>query len=337
MIKMENKQTYEYQSVFTKDIKNLLYEKKQFLREETLRRYNENLKIFDLWCIENNIKTAELTKELVTKWMTKRDTENSLTRQLRCSITRELARNMIKNKKNAYIIPKNYYKGVNEHIPYIFTDLEIIKILNYLDSIKNDPQYQYRKETYSLIFKLLIYTGARKSEILNLKVKNINFDKKIISIIDGKEYVDRNIPMSDELFQDLFNYYNLLLLYGNDESFFFSNIDIYKGIRKKVSKGSLKDIFRKALIECNIEYMGISKGPRIHDLRFTFVVKSIKKLIDEKKDLNVYLPILVKYLGHSDLGDTLYYFKPKYCIFDEKNYKNNNLIPKLKRSEFYDE
>ncbi len=332
-----NKLKYEYKSVFKEELINLLNEKAQFLSSNTLNRYNEVLKLFDLWCIENKITTASLTQELTEKWMQKRNTENSLTRSHRCSITRELARNMLKNGKDAYIIPLKYYKGINEHKPYIFTDKEIIDLITYFNNIKENPRYCYRKETYSLIFKLLIFTGARKSEILNLKVKNIDYDKGIMSIIQGKEFVDRDIPLTDELTKELYNYYELLLHYGNDNSYFFSNIDIYKGERNRVSVNSLRNIFITALKDCNIEYKGISEGPRIHDFRFTFVVKSIQKLIKNGKDLKIYLPILSKYLGHYCLDETLYYFRPINTIFEEKNYINNNLIPKLERSDFYDE
>ena len=334
---MRNRQKYEYKSVFKDDIKNLLYEKEQFLCESTLNTYKVILKSFDLWCIENNVINNILSEELISKWMIQKNTENSLTRQGRCTITRELARNMLKNKKSAYVIPKKLYRGINEHIPYIYTDKEITKLIAYFDNLKNGTRYLYKRETYSLIFKLLIYTGARISDILNLKVHNIDFDKKIISIIQGKEYIDRDIPITDDLTEKLKEYYNLLLTYGNDNSYFFSIIDVNNGIRNQVSKSRLERMFHNALKACDIEYLGISKGPRIHDFRYTFVVKNIKRLVEEGKDLNVYLPILSKYLGHSNLGDTLYYFRPINCIFDEKKYKNNNLIAKLDRNTFYEE
>ena len=331
------KQEYKYNSVFKEDIENLLFDKSQYLKNSTIDRYNEFLKLFDLWCIKNNVDKADLTKSLVEKWMQKRDTENSVTRAHRASITRALAKNMEKDGKYAYIIPQKFYKGVNEHIPYIFNDEEIKNLIHYFENIKEDPQFCYRKETYCLIFKLLIFTGARKSEILNLKVEDINFEKGIISIIQGKEYIDRDIPITNDLLDELKKYNDLLRTYGNNNSYFFSNIDIYNKQRNKVSKASLRDIFLKALKSCNIEYKGISKGPRIHDFRFTFTTKCIEKLIKNGKDLNVYLPILAKYLGHYSFTETLYYFKPINSLFEEINYKNNALIPKLDRSSFYDE
>lgn len=334
---MKTNYTYEYKSIFKEDIENLLYEKRQFMSDGTMKGYIKNSKLFDLWCINANVQNAILNKDLVDKWMMKRDSENGLTRSARCSFTRALARNMIKNKKEAYIIPPKYYKSVNEHIPYIFKDEEVNNIIYYFENIKNTRLYPYKKETYSLMLKLLIFTGTRKSEILNLRIKNVDFNNKTISIIEGKEYIDRTIPLDDELMKELLKYHDLLQQYGNDDSYFFSNINILKGNRNRVNYCGLNRFFHQALNKYNIEYKGLYEGPRIHDFRYTFVVKSISKLIKEGKDLNVFLPILSKYVGHSNLDDTLYYFRPVYTIFNEKNYKSNDLIPKLDKDNFYDE
>lgn len=334
---IKTKIQYEYKSVFKEDIEKLLYEKKQFLREGTIKGYIKNSRIFDSWCIKNNIKQVILDKNLVDLWMIKRECENGLTRSDRCSFTRQLARNMIKNEKEAYVIPQKYYKSKNEHIPYIFKDSEVINILEYFSNIKNRKLYPYQKETYYLMLKLLIYTGARKNEIINLKINDINFENNTISIIEGKEYIDRVIPLDEEIMKELLEYYNLLHNYGDENSYFFSNINSFYGIRDKVQYTGLNRFFRMSLKASNIEYKGLYEGPRIHDFRYTFVVKSIEKLVKEEKDLNVYLPILSKYLGHSNLGDTLYYFRPVNTIFDEKNYKYNNLIPKLNKELFYEE
>ena len=101
-VKIVKKQEYKYNSVFKEDIENLLYDKSQYLKNSTIDKYNEILKLFDIWCIKNNINKADLTKSLVEKWMEKRDTENSVTRAHRASITRSLAKNMEKNGKYMY-------------------------------------------------------------------------------------------------------------------------------------------------------------------------------------------------------------------------------------------
>ena len=237
--------------------------------------------------------------------------------------------------KKAYIIPKKYYRNNKRHVPYIFSDKEIVNFINYLSTIKNWHGFNYRKETFSLIFQLLIFTGARKSEILNIRISDVDFKNDIIYINHGKNDIQRKIPISKELSIKL-NKYRDLMPYQTEEDYFFSNMYSKNNKRNKVSETSLFEIFRDALKEIGITYKNIHEGPRIHDFRFTFIVKSIQNLIKENKDLNVYLPILSKYVGHTTFNDTLYYFKPKEVIFSKDNYQRNSLIPTLDE-EFYDE
>ncbi len=325
---------YVYSSVFKEDIKNLILEKEQFLSQNTIERYHEILKLFDLWCIENNITYNDLNEKITSDWLILRETECKQTRAHRCSIIRELAKSMLNRGKKAYIVPKEYYKSVNDHIVYIFSKDELSKFLKACNDIKTDSQYPFRHETYLLIFELLISTGARKSEILNLKVSDVDLENSLIRINYGKEYIDRIIPLTNDLSSALQKYKNNLLKYGNENSYFFSNVDIYKGNRNMVCKSSLGIIFRKCLKQASIEYKGIKEGPRIHDFRFTFITMTIEKFISENKDLNVYIPILSKFVGHSSLVDTLYYFRPKYETFERISNANNTIIPNILEVNF---
>ena len=74
----------------------------------------------------------------------------------------------------------------------------------------------------------------------------------------------------------------------------------------KTSKNSIIKYFRKVLILSNIKIT--DKGPRLHDLRHTFVVHNIDKAIKEGKDINTILPILMVQLGHKNINSLAYYF-----------------------------
>ncbi len=61
---------------------------------------------------------------------------------------------------------------------------------------------------------------------------------------------------------------------------------------------------------------------------------TIEKFISENKDLNVYIPILSKFVGHSSLVDTLYYFRLKYETFERISNANNTIIPNILEVNF---
>ena len=327
-----NKVNYDYKSIFKDDIEKLLKDKEIILSPITLFGYSSILKSFDEWCLKNCITNDILTFEIINNWLL----DGCETKSHKVSAIRELAKSMNKYGKKAYIIPKKYFRNNKRHIPYIFSDKEIVDFIKYLSTIRNWQGFNYRKETFSLIFQLLIFTGARKSEILNIRISDIDFENNLIYINHGKNDIQREIPISKELSIEL-NKYKNLMPYQTEEDYFFSNMHSKSNRRNKVSENSLFEIFRNALKEIGIPYKNIHEGPRIHDFRFTFIVKSIQNLVKENKDLNVYLPILSKYVGHTTFEDTLYYFKPKEVIFSKDNYQKNSLIPTLSEEEFYDE
>lgn len=327
-----NKVNYDYKSIFKDDIEKLLKDKEIILSPITLFGYSSILKSFDEWCLKNCITNDILTFEIINNWLL----DGCETKSHKVSAIRELAKSMNKYGKKAYIIPKKYFRNNKRHIPYIFSDKEIVDFIKYLSTIRNWQGFNYRKETFSLIFQLLVFTGARKSEILNIRISDVDFKNDLIYINHGKNDIQREIPISKELSIEL-NKYKNLMPYQTEEDYFFSNMHSKSNRRNKVSENSLFEIFRNALKEIGIPYKNIHEGPRIHDFRFTFIVKSIQNLVKENKDLNVYLPILSKYVGHTTFEDTLYYFKPKEVIFSKDNYQKNSLIPTLSEEEFYDE
>ena len=327
-----SKINYEYKSIFKDDIINFFKIKEAILSSTTLSEYSSVLKSFDLWCLNNNIKNNLLTFEIINDWIM----DGCETKSHKVSVIRELAKNMNNYTTGNYIIPKKFYKNNINHIPYIFSDSEIVKFINYLSTIEKCRGFNYRKETFTLIFELLIFTGARKSEILDLKISDIDFEDNLIFINHGKNDIQRELPIDNSLSKKL-KEYNDLIPYKDENDYFFCNIHRNAQVRKRVSNSCLSKIFRNGLDNINVAYKNKHEGPRIHDFRYTFIVKSIQKLVNENKNLNVYLPILSKYVGHTTFKDTLYYFKPKEVIFSKDNYKRNTLVPNLLEEEFYEE
>ena len=67
-----------------------------------------------------------------------------------------------------------------EHLPTIFSKWEIVKILNSCSNLK-----------HKLILSLLYSAGLRLSEVIHLKVKDIDLLRKTISVREGKGGKDR--------------------------------------------------------------------------------------------------------------------------------------------------
>ncbi len=63
-----------------------------------------------------------------------------------------------------------------------------------------------RQMTAKLMLDLCYGCGLRRSEATNLKIKDVDFDKKILHVKQGKNYKDRLIPMSKQVAENIQTY-----------------------------------------------------------------------------------------------------------------------------------
>lgn len=60
--------------------------------------------------------------------------------------------------------------------------------------------------TLQLVLDLCYGLGLRRSEAVNLKLKDIDFDQRIITVKQGKNLKDRFVPMSKQIYENLQTY-----------------------------------------------------------------------------------------------------------------------------------
>ena len=97
-----------------------------------------------------------------------------------------------------------------------FTQQEIKELQANIPNTYKPFTFKKREQKHAqlkLIFALYYACGLRRTEGYNLKIKDIDFDKKTIFIRQGKNYKDRIVPMNQrvyEILQDyIYNFRNL--------------------------------------------------------------------------------------------------------------------------------
>ncbi len=62
-------------------------------------------------------------------------------------------------------------------------------------------KYAYRFERYRnrAIVAVMLFTGLRKQEVINLKLQDVNFEEKMLFVDQGKGGKDRNVPLNARL------------------------------------------------------------------------------------------------------------------------------------------
>ena len=276
----------------------------------------------DDFYFENEIKEIIYTKDMHSLWLKQRnDLEGSYVRYTRTNYLIEFL-SFIKSLNYDVYIPRRIpYKGSN-FVAYIFSDEQLSKYFEYVDSFfsHKDPMVALY---VPIVFRILIGCGTRIGETLALRVEDVDIANGIIYLKETKNSKFRAVPVSDGLLKVIKQYCDKCLYLKTNKDFFFSHKD-----GRKVKEQSIYLIHRKALDYANIPYIGSTKGPRLHDLRHTFAVNSLKSFEERGCDLNNVLPILKQYLGHTNISAT-----EKYLQLISENYID--VLSKTEKTESF--
>ncbi len=174
---------------------------------------------------------------------------------------------------------------IEKRIQVPFSFREINTVINHIDKDTNDDFESLRNR---LIVELFYSTGMRRSELINIKQRDVSFSDKTIKIL-GKRNKERFVPLLGSVIQTLKRYLDLKKEFeiGLEELF----------ITEKGNK-----IYETLVYRIINHYFGqvSSKEKRSpHILRHSFATH----LLNEGADLNSVKDLL----GHSSLASTQVY------------------------------
>lgn len=245
-----------------------------------------------------------LPKALVEAWVAIRPYEAEKSRQHRVTVIREFARFMIACECEAYILPPQKKKAASNFVPYIFTKAEITRLLNTAEQIPVRAVSPYIHMVMPVLLRVLYGCGLRASEVLTLRVTDVNLEAGTMTIRHSKFDNSRLVPMSDSLKEACKRYAAMMPVPRTQESPFFPN-----RFGQEIGIRGIYGQYRALLWRAGISHGGRGNGPRLHDLRHTFAVHSMRQLIKNGRDLYAVSPILSTYLGHRSLAATQKYLR----------------------------
>lgn len=170
-----------------------------------------------------------------------------------------------------------------------YTKEEITKLLNVID-IKTKKGI----EDY-LIISLICYLGLRISDVINLKISNINFHDNTISLIQYKTNNKLTLPLIDRIKYPLLDY--LKNVRPNDTDLDYIFITTSKPYRHHIELRTHNYIVKKYLIKAGIDINGRKHG--FHSLRHSFSTSLLNQ------DISLYS--ISSILGHQDIKTTMTY------------------------------
>ena len=173
---------------------------------------------------------------------------------------------------------------LGKKLPNTLTEEDINKLLD----IKLVDNYSYRNKA---MLELMYATGLRVSELVNLKVYDVNLEEAVVKTM-GKGSKERIIPIGDYAL-------NALKVYINEyrSTFFKREVNDYLFLNNH-GKPMTRQGFFKIIKSLALE-QGIKKDFSPHTLRHSFATHLLKHGAD--------LIIIQELLGHSDVSTTQIY------------------------------
>lgn len=317
---------YNYESTFAPYIEGLIKQKKA---DGFIYDYQSYiLKSLDLFCINNEYREPLITRDIAMKWALQRDTESVNYRNQRVSFLRQLSIYMNSMGISSYI--PHYTPSEAITVPHILSHEELQALFKVVDTyLPKNPKWQRLSMEYQVIFRFYYCCGLRLAEVCNLKRTDVDLKSGILIIRQSKGRKDRLVYMADDLIQLCKQYqYKIKKLIPDTISIWFFPGRLSD---KQIQKTSVDKKFKP--LWGMTPYAGkCDKEPTVHALRHTFVVNRMNKWMVEGVSLDVMMPYMSRYLGHSGIEDTMYYYHQVSAAFQivrQKDLVSDKIIPEV--------
>ena len=254
------------------------------LSKNTVKAYETDIKGFIKWINKNNKQSLLNIKEssvnqYISYLFSLKLKSSSVNRKI--SSLKSFYLFLLKNKLirhspfSEVISPKQ-----EKYLPASMSESEVEKLLNSPDASKEIEQRD------KAMIEMLYATGMRISELVNLKITDIDMNRSVIKVM-GKGSKERLIPFGESASEALFNYLKIRKDSPSKEVF-ISN----RG--KKITRVAFWQRIKVYLLRENLK---ISISP--HTLRHAFATHLLNRGAD--------LRSVQLLLGHSDLSTTQIY------------------------------
>lgn len=268
---------------------------------------------FDKFLAERGLSEARIPEDLVREWIQKRSYEHEVTHRKRIKAAVHMGEYLVAHGIDAFIPNARITPRIQHNFrAHIFTNCEIVNILNAADTMP--PRYcsPLQHVIIPIVIRVLLCCGMRSGEVVGLKMKDVDLDAGILTVVQGKFRKDRLVPLSPSITATLRNFVesHRAAAHAEDPLFPAPHGEGYSGHR-------LYTLFRELLWRAGIPFRGRGKGPRLHDLRHTFAVNRLATWYAQGEDLGVLLPALSTYMGHVDLVSTQKYLQMTAEMYPE--------------------
>ena len=221
-----------------------------------------------------NIKPSQITNEQLKKYMFHKITQDKIHERTQGQILNAFVAFYKRLLKQEGKLANLFRPKKPKSLPNVFSKNEIVRFLNVIDNLK-----------HKTMMILAYSSGLRRNEIINLRKKDILFDRKCIFVKQSKGKKDRYVMLAENAIDYLKKY---LATYQPKYWLFEGEKGGQYGER------SIQSVFINAKIKS-----GVNDSVTLHGLRHSFATHLV--------DNGIPLHVVKDLLGHNSIKTTEVY------------------------------
>jgi integrase len=246
-------------------------------------------------------RATTITTKLAVAWATlPPDRHASWT--LRLTDVRRFARHVASIDLETEVPPAGILPRLKRAKPHVYSDAEINALL--AAALGLPPADGLRRWTYHYLFGLIAVTGMRLSEVIGLQHGDVDLREGVLMVRQAKFGKSRLIPLHPTTRTALGCYVKRRDAYLGPRcsAYFFVAERGGRLLHQYVHR-----VFWRLSREIGLRRPGDHTGPRVHDFRHRFAIRTLLGWYHEGIDVEQQLPVLSTYLGHACVRDTYWY------------------------------
>jgi integrase len=244
-----------------------------------------------------------ITTKLALRWATQPVDCHPALWTTRLSMVRQFARSVSAVDPRTQIppfglLPHRYRRKP----PYLYTDQQVCDLITAAQHLPSSPPL--RGPTYATLFGLLAATGLRVGEALGLDRADVDLEQALLTVRHTKGNQPRLVPLHPSTNRALRRYECLrdrLCPRPQSPRFFLSE----RGTT--LTYWIVRHRFIQVSRQIGLRQPSDRHGPRLHDLRHRFSLRTLLHWYRTGQDVEAHLPELASYLGHRHVNDTYWY------------------------------
>jgi len=196
------------------------------------------------------------------------------------------------------LLPAKFRRAV----PYLYSEAEIEALMQAARRIRSP----LKAATFETLIGLLSVTGMRISEAIGLDRSDVELEEGRLTVHRGKNGRSREVALHLTTARALDAYARVrdeLCPRPRDPSFLITSTGM------RLHRRTVWHEFDRLRRATGLDRESLGRQARIHDIRHSFVLRTLLGWYREERDVEAQLPLLSTFLGHVDPSDTYWYLE----------------------------